>query len=79
MGSVYDKRVNAGSHECLRTLHAVGRNADAQRVLAAVGLVLSLGNVLVCHQPHEVSLRVNDRQLLYLMLLQYVGGLFQVG
>ena len=86
MGGVNDYSVHPSLYKSVHTLHAVGGNAYACRhsepaaaVLARMGLVFSLGYVLVCHKTDKMTIAVYNGKFLYLMLLENLGCLLKIG
>jgi hypothetical protein len=57
-----------------------GRHAQtALGILAGVGMVLHLGNVLIGNQPHQTAPVVHDGQLLDFVVEQHLGSVLQLG
>ena len=86
VGCVDDDCIGSGLYQCTSTLQRVGSHAHtgghaqaALIVLAGHRLVLGLGDVLIGDKSHEVVVLVHYRELLYLVLLQYLGCGSQVG
>ena len=86
VGRVYHYGVGTGVDKGLHAVervdgdaHAGGHAQAALLVFACHGLVLGLGYVLVGYQAHKVVVFVYHRQLLDLVLLQYLGCGGQVG
>ena len=70
----------------LHAVHRVGRNADAGRhaqaalrVLAGIGVILHLGDVLISDQPHQTACVVHHGELFDLAVEQYFLGVGEFG
>ncbi len=86
MGGIDDDGIDASLYESLCTLkrvfgdtHTGCHTQTALVILAGIGLVLGLGDVLVGDQTDEVVLGIHHRQFLNLVLLQNLSGVGQVG
>ena len=84
--SVDDDCVGTCIHESLHAVerihchaHSGSHSQSALGILASHGLVLGLGDVLICDESHEVVVLIHHGQFLYLVFLQYLCCVAQVG
>ncbi len=59
--------------------HSGGHQKPPQGVFRGVGFVPGFRDVFIGQQPDELVVGIDHGQLFYLVLLQYVGGILQVG
>ena len=86
MGRVDDDSVGTGIYEGLHTVEGVEGDTDtgsntqtALLILTCHRLVLGLGDVLIGDKTDKVVVLVDNRQLLYLVLLQNLCSGSEVG
>ena len=86
VGCIDHDGVDSGLNQGVDTLHAVGCHTHsgghaqaAAAVLAGVGFVLGFCDILIGDEAHETAVVVNYGEFFNLVLLEYLGGLFEVG
>jgi hypothetical protein len=82
---IYHDGIYIGLYQFVDPVHGVGSDSDCSRdsqpafvVLAGIGLVFDLCNILVGNQSHQFIVFVNDRKLLDFIVLQNFRGFFQI-
>ena len=72
-------------NQCIYTLHRVSSNANTSSnakttlaILTSVRMILNLCKVLVCNQTYEVTLSVNNRELLNLVAKKNISNILSL-
>ena len=78
--------VHVLGHERRDAFHRIGRDADAcghtqtaLRILAGVGMILYLGDVLIGDEPHQTAFVVHDGEFFDLVVQQHLRSMLQRG